>query len=79
MSVGEKSEAIESKIHQAVEAFIHGLCFCRSFTHPFVASRLGPLWVARDAPRKSGNSRNEEWAAIGVSPKEVHQIPRRRI
>jgi ribosomal protein S18 acetylase RimI-like enzyme len=65
-----------SKIEQAIEAFILGLCSCRSFTHPFVPQRVGPLWVARDGPRKSGNCRNEEWAAFGVNPMEADRIIR---
>jgi GNAT superfamily N-acetyltransferase len=63
-----------SKIRRAVEGFIHGLCSCRSFTHPFLPERVGRLWVARDGPRKSGNYRNEEWATFGVSPAEVDRI-----
>jgi len=66
-----------SKIERAVEGFIRGLCSCRSFTHAFLAERVGPLWVARDGPRKSGNYRNEEWAAFGVMPAEVDRIVRR--
>jgi GNAT superfamily N-acetyltransferase len=65
------------KIERAVEGFVRGLCFCRSFTYPYLAKRVGPLWVARDRPRKSGNYRNEEWAAFGVRPEDVDRIVRR--
>src|SRR5882724_1377546 len=66
-----------SKIERAVEGFVHGLCYCRSFTYPYWARRVGPLWVARDAPRDSGNYRNEEWVAFGVEPGVVDKIVQR--
>jgi GNAT superfamily N-acetyltransferase len=66
-----------SKIERAVEGFIRGLCSCRSFTHPFLAEHVAGLWVARDGPRRSGNHRNEEWAAFLVRPAEVDQIVRK--
>ena len=77
MKAAAASQSIQRKIEQAVEGFIHGLCSCRSFTHPFLPAPVGPLWVARDGPRKSGNYRNEEWAAFGVSPAEVDRIVHR--
>ena len=66
-----------SQIEQAVEGFVHGLCYCRSFTYPFWARRVGPLWVTRDAPRKNRKYRNEEWVAFGVEPPVVDGIVRR--
>ena len=35
----------------AIAAFLRGFAFTHSFTHPYVAERVGPLWVMRDAPR----------------------------
>jgi GNAT superfamily N-acetyltransferase len=72
-----RSIGINEPIERAVEGFIRGVCFCRSLTHPYLAKRVGRLWVARDGPRKSGNCRNEEWAAFGVKPAEVDRIVRR--
>src|SRR4029453_3097876 len=56
--------------------FVHGFSFTRSVTHPYLAERVGPLWVMRDAPRKRGNYRNEEWVAYGVAPEEINEIVR---
>ncbi len=64
-------------IEAAIGGFLGGLSFLRSFTHPFLAERVGRLWVARDGPRKSGNYRNEEWVAYGVEPEEVDRVVRR--
>jgi ribosomal protein S18 acetylase RimI-like enzyme len=61
---------------RAIEAFVHGFCFTRSFTHPYVPQRVGPLWVVRDAPRTraSDHYRNEEWIACGVPPEKAHEL-----
>jgi hypothetical protein len=37
----------------AIEVFVRGHSVGRSRTHPYEASRVGPLWVMRDAPRKN--------------------------
>jgi GNAT superfamily N-acetyltransferase len=71
------SAARPDPIDRAIEAFVRGFCFTRSFTHPYVPERVGPLWVMRDADRKAGDYRNEEWVAHGVPPKEVDRIARR--
>ena len=61
----------------AVEAFARGFAFTRSFTHPYLADRVGPLWALRDAPRKrAADDRREEWIAHGVEPAEVDRISR---
>ena len=64
-------------INEAVEVFARGFAFTRSFTHPYLAERAGPLWVVRDAPRKRGNYRNEEWIGSDVAPKEIDRIARK--
>ena len=64
-------------IEGAIEVFVRGFSFTRSFTHPYIASRAGPLWVMRDGPRTSGDSRKEEWVAYGVPPADVDRIVRR--
>jgi GNAT superfamily N-acetyltransferase len=69
--------AINTGTEAAIEAFVRGFCFTRSFTHPYVAERVGPLWVMRDAPRKSGDYRREEWVGHGVAPAEWDRVVRR--
>jgi len=63
-------------IPQALEVFVKGFSFTRSITHRYVAEKIGPLWVMRDAPRQSGNYRNEEWVAYNVTPEEIDSIAR---
>ncbi len=63
-------------IDRAIATFAHGFAFTRSFTHPCRADRLGSLWVVRDAYRKNGEYRNEEWIAHGTDPIEVDRIAR---
>jgi GNAT superfamily N-acetyltransferase len=67
-----------TRIERAIEVFVQGFCYTRSFTHPYLAERVGPLWVMRDAPRKRGNYRGEEWVAHGVPPAEIDQIARQQ-
>ncbi len=66
---------------RAIEVFARGFSFARSFTHPYVAERLAPngagspagsLWVLRDADRRSGAYRKEEWVSYGLAPEHVH-------
>jgi len=70
----QRKPAAHRQIQLATQAFIHGICFVRSFTHPYIAQRVGPLWVARDAPRKRDDYRCEEWVALDVPPQEVHRL-----
>lgn len=65
-----------SEMQVAIETFARGVAFTRSFTHPCEAERVGPLWVLRDAPRKRGEYRTEEWIAYAASPKEVDRLVR---
>jgi len=63
----------------AIEVFVRGHCAGRSRTFPYEASRVGPLWVMRDAPRKNPRDyRKEEWIAHAVDASEVDAIVRRR-
>lgn len=64
-------------LHWAIEVFAHGFCFTRSFTHPYLAERVGEIWVVRDAPRKRGEYRREEWIAHGITPEEVDATARK--
>jgi GNAT superfamily N-acetyltransferase len=62
----------------AIEVFVRGHSAGRSRTYPYEASRVGPLWVMRDAPRKNPRDyRKEEWIAHAVDPEEAHAIARR--
>jgi GNAT superfamily N-acetyltransferase len=63
-------------INQALETFARGYAYTRSFTHPYLAEQVGPLWVTRDAPRKRDDYRTEEWIAHGVPPEEVDRLAR---
>ena len=63
-------------ITRAIEAFVRGFTFTRSFTHPYIGEQVGAMWVMRDAPRKgkSPKYRTEEWVAHGIAPQEIDQI-----
>ena len=69
-----KPKAVDRDISTALEAFRLGFTFTRSFTHPYLAEQVGPLWVLRDGPRERGNYRVEEWVACGQTPLEVHKL-----
>ena len=60
-------------LQHVIEVFARGFCFTRSFTHPCLAERVGEIWVVRDAPRKRGEYRREEWIAYGVTPEEIDE------
>ena len=64
-------------LDHAIEVFARGFCFTRSFTHPYLAERVGQIWVVRDAPRKRGTYRREEWIAHGVNPEEIDKTARK--
>ena len=61
-------------MQRALEVFARGFSFTRSFTHPYPASREGHIWAVRDAPRKRGTYRREEWIAHGVDAEEIHRV-----
>ena len=64
-------------LHHAIEVFARGFCFTRSFTHSYLAERVGEIWAVRDAPRKRGEYRREEWIAYGVTPEEIDETARK--
>lgn len=64
----------ERLLDLVVEVFARGFCVRRSFTHSYVAERVEGLWVTRDAPRKSGRYRNEEWIASGIEPERAVRV-----
>jgi GNAT superfamily N-acetyltransferase len=66
------------EIEFAIEVFVRGHSAGRSRTFPYEVSRVGPVWLMRDAPRKNPrNYRKEEWIAHNVNPREVDAIVRR--
>lgn len=61
----------------AIEVFVRGHSAGRSRTFPYEVSRVGPLWVMRDAPRKNSRDyRKEEWIAHATGAQEVDAIAR---
>jgi GNAT superfamily N-acetyltransferase len=66
------------EIEFAIEVFVHGHSTGKSRTFPYEVSRVGRLWLMRDAPRKNPRDyRKEEWIAHGVEPGEADAIARR--
>jgi GNAT superfamily N-acetyltransferase len=67
------------EIEFAIEVFVRGHSAVRSRTFPYEASRVGPLWVMRDAPRRNPRDyRKEEWIAHVVDAKQVDALARRQ-
>jgi GNAT superfamily N-acetyltransferase len=61
-----------------IEVLVRGHSAGKSRTHPYEVSRVGPLWVMRDAPRRNERDyRKEEWIAYGVDAGEADAIARR--
>jgi len=66
----------DREIEQALEVFARGFCFTRSFTHPYLAEQIDGIWMVRDAPRKSGNYRGEEYLVHGTAAEKVDRVAR---
>jgi len=65
-------------IEFAIEVFVRAHSAGRSRTFPYEVSRVGPLWLMRDAPRRNPSQyRKEEWVAYDVAPKKVDAVARR--
>jgi len=62
----------------AVETFVRGHCFMKSFAYPYVFERVDGLWVMKDGmgkkPRKQ--PRRSEVVVFGKSPEAVVEIAR---
>ena len=66
------------EIEFAIEVFVRGHSAGKSRTFPYEASRVGPLWVMRDAHRRNPRDyRKEEWIAHDVDAREVDAMARR--
>lgn len=58
---------------------MRGFCAGKSATHPYEHSRVGRLWVMRDALRKNAKDyRKEEWIAYYADPREVDRAARKQ-
>jgi GNAT superfamily N-acetyltransferase len=65
------------EIEAAIEVFVYGFSTDKSRSFPYQASRVGPLWLMRDAPRKNARGcRSEEWVVHGVAAEEADAIVR---
>lgn len=66
-----------SDIEFAIEVFVRGHSAGRSRTFPYQASRVGSMWVMRDAPRANPRDyRKEEWIAHDADAREVDATAR---
>ncbi len=68
---------MSDRIDAAIETFAGGWCYTRSFTHPYVATRLTPqVLQLHDAPRSNPNAdvRRDEFVCFGCSPTEALEI-----
>lgn len=62
-------------LDEAIEVFVGGFCFTRSYTYPYVAEKIGTVWVMHDAQgRTPDHARNTEWVACGITPSEMDRI-----
>src|SRR4030095_15390532 len=67
------------EIEFAIEVLVRGHSAGKSRTFPYEVSRVGPLWLMRDAPRRNPRDyRKEEWIAHGADAREVDAIARRQ-
>jgi GNAT superfamily N-acetyltransferase len=65
------------EIESAIEVFVLGYSTGKSRTFPYEASRVGPLWLMRDAVRKNPRDyRSEEWVVHDVAAQEADAIVR---
>lgn len=53
-------------LEHAVEVLVRGFSFTRSYTHPYLAERIGSCWIMRDGPRTSGTMKIVSAIAILV-------------
>lgn len=65
------------EMDSAIEVFVHGFSTDKSRTFPYEASRVGPLWLMRDAERKNPREyRSEEWVVHDVAAQQADTIVR---
>src|SRR5688500_7939283 len=61
---------------RAIEVFVRGFCFSRSYTHPYTAERIDGAWVMRDAQNRRSYSRVEEFVAHRIAPADLAALAR---
>lgn len=62
-------------LEAAIDVFVGGFCFTRSYTYPYTSERIGPVWVMHDEPvRTPDKQRNTEWVACRITPIEMDRI-----
>jgi hypothetical protein len=61
----------------ALETFVRGFTFTRSYTHPYIGEQVDGVWVMRDAERRRGDYRNEEWVGHVSAPATLDAVARR--
>src|SRR5438128_1108214 len=65
---------------KAIEAFVFGFAYTRSFTYPYQAVSLGErAWLLRDAPGKKRDPRNSEVMVYGWEPETVVEMARANV
>ena len=68
-----------AEVEFAIEVFVRGFSAGVSRTFPYTVSRIGPVWVMRDAPRKNPRYyRKEEWIAHAVDARDVDASARQK-
>ena len=66
-------------LEKAIEVFISGFAFTRSYTHPYIGEKFQEgFWGLRDAPRKRQDYRGEEYVAYGLSASAIDALARAR-
>lgn len=66
-------------LREVIEVFARGFAFTRSFTRPYLASKVGQAWWLRDDPERRNRRRNDEWIAPGgVDPEKLDRWARER-
>jgi GNAT superfamily N-acetyltransferase len=67
-------------IERALQVFLHGFAFTRSFTHPYERAALGDgVWMLHDAPRRRGGRRTAEVSVWRREPEEVAALLRETV
>lgn len=65
-------------MERAIEVFVKGFAYTRSFTFPCSAEPAGKMWVIRDAlRRRAADYRREEWVAHALPPQDADAAARR--
>lgn len=69
---------ISISMDEAIEVFVRGFAFTRTFTFPYLAEQVHEgVWALRDALRARGNYRTEEYVAHGVDAVTLDAVARR--